>query len=526
MKKNITLVAWSLLLLASSAAAQTVYDGAKFIDKDLNGTARFVSMGGAMSALGGDISTMNTNPAGIGIYRSNDLQATFGLSSFNTKSNTVSGTFKNDDVRAEFDQVGFVFSSKIGNSTPLRYVNFGFNYRRVKSFFNKQRFSGGLGDFTQTQQMAQQAYGIPYDGWDNAFSNDDIGWLSAIGYYGFVIDPLEKEQPSDPQEYIGMYDNGIGLLEVEQRGHLDEYSFNVSFNINDRVYLGLTLGGYDLNYRKNTYYEETYPGTLGEGYDLSSWNRIVGTGIDFKLGAIIRPFEDSPFRFGLAMHTPTFYSLDYKTSAVLNSTVMDPDGEVYNATVSTINELPNRGEMVRPFHFQTPWLFNVSLASTVGSQFAFDAEYEYQDYGYMKFKDVDGYDSVFDFENSTRDMMKAVHGVKVGMEFKPIPEFGIRAGYNYRTSLFRDNAFKDLPYYSIQTDTDYANTMDRHTFTFGVGYRGSMFYADLAYKFDTYKADMYPFVVLSGNTVYPSASSVTKITNNRSQAMLTLGVRF
>ena len=165
MKKRITLAVWSLLLLAGSAAAQTVYDGAKFIDKDLNGTARFVSMGGAMSALGGDISTMNTNPAGIGIFRSSDVQTTFGLSSYNTKSNTLTGTFKNDDVRGDFNQIGFVYSSKIGNSTPLRYVNFGFNYRRVKSFFNKQKFAGNLGDFTQTQQMAQQADGIMYDAW-------------------------------------------------------------------------------------------------------------------------------------------------------------------------------------------------------------------------------------------------------------------------------------------------------------------------------------------------------------------------
>ena len=118
MKKRITLAVWSLLLLAGSAAAQTVYDGAKFIDKDLNGTARFVSMGGAMSALGGDISTMNTNPAGIGIFRSSDVQTTFGLSSYNSKSNTLTGTFKNDDVRGDFNQIGFVYSSKIGNSTP------------------------------------------------------------------------------------------------------------------------------------------------------------------------------------------------------------------------------------------------------------------------------------------------------------------------------------------------------------------------------------------------------------------------
>ena len=31
-----------------------------------------------MGALGGDISTIGTNPAGIGIYRSNDAMLTFG----------------------------------------------------------------------------------------------------------------------------------------------------------------------------------------------------------------------------------------------------------------------------------------------------------------------------------------------------------------------------------------------------------------------------------------------------------------
>ena len=522
MKKIMTVVG-ALLMLAGSAAAQTVYDAAKFIDKDLNGTARFVSMGGAMSALGGDISTMNTNPAGIGIYRSSDLQTTFGLSAYNIKSNTLSGTFKNNDVRANFNQIGFVYSMKIGNSTPLRYVNFGFNYTRVKSFFNRQKFAGNLGDFTQTQQMAQQAYKVPADGWDNAFTNDLIGWLSAIGYYGFVIDPVETPA-GQPQEYIGMYDKGDGLLEVEQSGHLDMYNFNMAFNIEDRVYLGLTLGIHDLNFRKNTMYQELYPDTQGEAYDLASWNRIVGTGFDLKFGAIFRPFEESPFRVGLAVHTPTFYDLDYKTSAEIRSAVEDPDGIVYYADVSTAEQLPNRGEMIRPFRLNTPWLFNFSLASTVGSQFAFDAEYEYQDYSFMKFKDVDGYDEIFDFENSTRDMMKAVHTFKVGAEFKPVPEFGIRAGYNYRTSLFNDNAYKDLPKNSIQTDTDYANVMGHHTLTFGLGYRSSSFYADLAYKYDTYKSNLYPFVVNLNNNIYPS--SATRITNNRHQVMLTLGVRF
>ena len=80
MKKKSTIIALAVLV-ATSVSAQTVYDAANIISKDLNGTARFVGMGGAMGALGGDISTIGTNPAGIGIYRSNDAMVSFGFSS-------------------------------------------------------------------------------------------------------------------------------------------------------------------------------------------------------------------------------------------------------------------------------------------------------------------------------------------------------------------------------------------------------------------------------------------------------------
>lgn len=73
MKKISVLIALGMLMIAPWGMAQTIYDGAKLTGKDLNGTARFVGMGGAMGALGGDISTMGTNPAGIGLYRSNDI---------------------------------------------------------------------------------------------------------------------------------------------------------------------------------------------------------------------------------------------------------------------------------------------------------------------------------------------------------------------------------------------------------------------------------------------------------------------
>lgn len=50
MKKIITLAC--ALSCIIGASAQSIYDAVKLAEKDLNGTARFVGMGGAMGALG------------------------------------------------------------------------------------------------------------------------------------------------------------------------------------------------------------------------------------------------------------------------------------------------------------------------------------------------------------------------------------------------------------------------------------------------------------------------------------------
>lgn len=75
-----------LLGCMSAVMAQNQYDVVRYMDDDLNGTARFVGMGGAMSALGADISTIGTNPAGIGLFRGNDVTVSFGMNNNQAKS--------------------------------------------------------------------------------------------------------------------------------------------------------------------------------------------------------------------------------------------------------------------------------------------------------------------------------------------------------------------------------------------------------------------------------------------------------
>ena len=61
-----------------SMMAQETYENAKLVTPDLNGTARYVGMGGALEALGADISTMGSNPAGIGMFRKSNASLSFG----------------------------------------------------------------------------------------------------------------------------------------------------------------------------------------------------------------------------------------------------------------------------------------------------------------------------------------------------------------------------------------------------------------------------------------------------------------
>ena len=560
MKKIITLATLWLLAAAVPMSAQTVYDAAKITNKDLNGTARFVGMGGAMGALGGDISTIGTNPAGIGIYRSNDAMVSFGLSAYGTESNYMGYKMNSDKTRASFDNVGFVLSSKIGNATALRYVNFGFNYHKAKSFYKNMSMSGNLGDDTQTDYMAAQAGGIK-DWSGDIYTDPEVGWLSALGYDSYLITDLiahdgQGSVPSGyvpyivngtqvknldgnlvyrtPEEYGGMFWGGNGNFRSEERGGIDQYDFNISFNINDRVYLGMTIGAYAIDYSKYTFYDEDYGN--GQGYNLQSWNKIHGSGFDVKFGAIVRPFEYSPLRIGLAIHTPTYYNLDYKTNARLESDVLNDlditnesgigSGVIGQYNVDTYDIM--KGDMVRQFRLQTPWTYNVSLGYTIGTALALGAEYEYQDYSSMKFKDQEGYSETFEYENSTTPMMKGVSTIRLGAEYKVIPQFALRAGYNYTSAIFNNDAYKDLPYNSIQTDTDFANTKALSNYTLGIGYRGSMFYADLAYKFSSYKEDFHPFInaYMDGDQLVIGSPEATKVKNTRSQVLLTLGLRF
>lgn len=532
MKKGIYFAAFALLVTAN-AYSQTIYDAVKFTNQDLNGTARFVGMGGAMGALGANISTIKTNPAGIALYRSNDVMTSFGVSTDNVESTFVGKTFDSNRFRWSFDNMGFVYSSKISNISALRFVNFGFNYTRSKSFDKYMTMEGVLQKgVSQTAQMANKANQMLdqfdvdgdlmtiTDGGKNPVNlkSNYVGWLPAVGWDGHLFSPADKGG------YASFLPESDAWFNSREKGGIDQYDFNVSFNFSDRVYLGFTIGAYDVNYSKLSTYGEDYgnymEGTTNygnESYEMTTENKIDGSGVDFKFGAIFRPSDEFPLRFGVAVHSPVFYNLTIKTNVRSVSQIYSPnDKKVLKHVVDSYDYLNNL-DYGYDFRLRTPWKYNFSLGYVFGSSVAFGAEYEYQDYSSMRFNYSDG--ASMHYENSTaEEMLKGVHSIRLGVEWKVIPQVAFRSGYNYISEAFESAAYKDLSPNSIHTDTDFANTKAQNNYTLGMGYQGRCFYADLAYQYSTYKANFFAF----DHVDLP----VTKVTNARSQVLLTLGMRF
>lgn len=538
-----------LAMAAVAAVAQTQYDAARFSGSELNGTARFVGMGGAMSALGADISVIGTNPAGIGLFRSHDLSLSFGFNKNVTNSNLGGTEVKDERTRASFDQLGFVYSTKIGNKTDLRYFNIGFNYHKMANFNRQFSSRGNLNGSSLSWQMQDMMLGTgayqnqaSYDALldaENPYTSSAYYGTPFLGSMGVRTGLVDDVTGNDGSFGMMGWNGASGDYYSREEGGINAYDFNLSFNVQDRFYFGVTLGVYDVNYSRYSSYYETVLDDKGNdngSFQLNNWFTTDGAGLDLKLGVIVRPMEYSPFRIGFAVHTPIWYSLNDRYTATLGTDIL-AFPEKYTENLSDYYA-PDASYLLE-YQLATPWKFNVSMGTTFSNVLAMDAEYEFANYAKARYKDAGGYDLAAANE-AVDKYLKNVHTFRIGMEAKFTPQFSFRAGYNYVTSPIADNSARYVPNLSTnkadyiwfdetRTDPEYHNLKARNTLTLGLGYRGKFMYADVAYKYDFYKSDFYMFddyrFSNDGNSIV-SRNSAAAVNHDRHQLLLTLGVKF
>lgn len=500
--------------------AQETYENARLMEQDLNGTARYVGMGGAMEALGADISTISSNPAGIGMFRSSSISTSFGVVSQVDGIDYRTGSKTN----FSYDQLGFVYSTRTNNTS---FLNVAFNYHKDRNFDyilsaaapldgmssqNGVSFVKGIGDKIQTG---------PYAGTSSFnFSNGEgTHWwtsqLDNVYYNSFIVDKGGNPYWNTASDFS---------MNRANTGYIGVFDFNISGNLNNRVYLGLTVGVHDVHYKGVSDYKENVldgDGLAAGNLILSDEREITGMGYDVKAGIIFRPFEESAFRIGASVSTPTFYKLTTKNHTYLtnNTPYTDSYNPYYTANGSY------------EFKLYTPWKFGLSMGHTVGTNLALGASFEYADYGSADTRYITGthYDEWTDtyaddtesdrvMNTHTKETLKGVSTLKVGAEFKPTKELSLRAGYNYVSPMYKTEGFKNgfLDSYGSNSSsaTDYVNWDSTNRYTLGVGYRHNHFGIDVAYQYSARNGNFYPFSNAWGDyNYYKMDESGNVITN-------------
>lgn len=502
----------SLALVSSVAMAQETYENTKLIDNNLNGTARYVGMGGAMEALGADLSTIGTNPAGLGLFRKGKVDLSFGLVS-QTGMNKFSSLNK---TNMSFDQIGVVFNV---NKTPNVSFNIGFNYHKSRNFDQLLNAANTLNNASQNKLTYQKYRNQVFQTQDDAtYSQVDNLYMKNLLYNNTT------------STYYYFPASGY-LYNQQNKGYIGEYDMNLSANINDRVYLGLTMGIHDVHYNGySEYTEKILPNADNiERLTLNDSREITGTGFDVKFGAIVRPMAESPFRLGAYVHTPVWYDLTTSNYTELIVGALRPSiGESYD------------------FRVNTPWKFGLSAGTTLADRVALGATYEYAAYNAMQTRIKDGgtydwyygtyYESSHNdrvMNNHTEDALRGQHTLKLGVEAKITDHFSLRAGYNYLSALFKDAAVKDgslkSPGTYYASSTSYVNWKDTNRFTFGLGWNVWRFNIDLAYQYSQQNGTFYPFMNYydgPGTSVEDNIANPTKVNNKQHQLLLTMGYKF
>lgn len=275
------------MAVSLSAAAQDTYQSARLAGDDLNGTARYVGMGGAMEALGADLSTMGTNPAGIGMFRKSQASVSGGLQVFggNYENNTLNSYLDGKKTTGSFDQIGFVLTTKAGYDS---YLNFGFNYHKSKNFNQLLSAANSLNGASLNKVSFNKFVDVDTDNnfYDPSYSTVD--WLNDQLVNPYTVDGDGK--------YLSSFNSYFHAKDFTQHqvqsGYIGDYDFNISGNIHNRIYLGLTFGIKDVNYESRSLYTETLLfendiDEMGMMY-LDDSRRITGTGFNVKFGAIVR----------------------------------------------------------------------------------------------------------------------------------------------------------------------------------------------------------------------------------------------
>ena len=435
-----------LFLVYSLSPISYCQDVQRFSERHLMGTARYVGMGGAMTAVGGDPSAVMDNPAGLGLYRRNEI--TLSISETIDRTQQAEGIDTYQSARFAAPNIATIWVW--GNPNKQRgmiYSNVMLSANRLANF-NREIVAKGTG-LGMVPSICALTNGLDETYLQNKPWNDtEIGWLSILGYETYLINPQVDSLATDildQYQWTPAVDFTEGSLSVSEVGYYDQYTLSWAGNISNQWYVGLSVNIPTLSYTKRTSHYET---DRFQSAELKSMYHLSGVGVSGTIGLIYRPIQ--ALRVGASFHTPTMMSLSVQTEGDMYSTV---EGKKYEALTPASGVVSS--EMVSPLRT------SVSVAGQIGNKGLIAVQYDY----------------------AHSSEMEDVHTLRIGAEAQATRGLFLNAGYVYESSFMKNDPVWMLGYNEIRTDMDYRYTQSSQYLSAGVGYRSDAVVAQLAYQY-------------------------------------------
>ena len=452
----------------SVAQSQEIIDAVRYSQDNLSGTARFRALSGAFGALGGDLSSINVNPAGSAVFSNN--QITMTLSNFSTKNNSnYFGTNTSaTDNSFDLNQTGGVFVFKNQNpNSDWKKISFSINYENTNNFDNSVFSSGVNPTNSVAKYFLSYANGVPLNVLDNSsYGELDNGAQQAfLGYQSYVINPVDDTNPNNTQYVSNVTPGGNYYQEngIYSDGYNGKLAFNMATSYKDKLYIGINLNSHFTDFYRSTSFYERNNNPLSLDYTVKNLRfdndlYTYGTGFSFQIGAIAKVTNE--IRLGLAYESPTWFNLSDEFSQ-----------QIVAVSANNVEELP--ADIVdpqlinyyAPYKLQTPSKFTGSFAYVFGKSGLISIDYAIKDYGSTKFQPEN--DVYYSGLNSEMNNILNISGeLRIGAEYK-IKAWSLRGGYRFEESPYKNTA----------------TVGDLNSFSGGLGYNFGVFKLDLAYAY-------------------------------------------
>ena len=444
MKRKL-LSALSALACILPAGAQDMYYAKELGASHYYGTARSVSLGNAMTALGGDPGAVGLNPAGSAVASYSVFTLTPGVViSATSSAYAPNGTLYEDaqsyvKPRMALPNIALGLNfDKTGSF--VRRVSFGFYANTVHSF-QSYTTASGRNDLTSYAAMLAAA--------SNGIAPGNLGGIRSAGYnanmFGYYNAAAWKYMASNESlSEDGSYH--YLTAPIDQRSWHDTYGthsdilLNLGFQLGSGLYVGANVGFPSYRYRReDSFFEsaatDVFPvsfvdeqgGVVTTNYKGSSMEYRLNTdatGIYAKLGFIWLPAAG--LRIGAAVQTPAALRISESWRFVAGSDYADrkfnggfENGDSYD------------------YSLRTPWLLDFGLAYTFGGVALVSVDYEWKDYSVMRYAERTSrgtdYTAFYGVNETNRLFCGASHSLRVGTEIRPLPMLALRAGFSLVT---------------------------------------------------------------------------------------------